>query len=683
MSFHIVNEKRKNGYAVVVRSTIRNEKGKSTSVNCGILGSLDDLKKEFGDEYEIKIKERANEIYTQWFRNNSEKFVTTIYADEDETEDNVFYSSQLYLRKIWNDLGLSRFLDGIKADSKGKWHYDFNEVVFFLTTIQLLNSSSKLSAYNNAKNYLIKPKNLTLDSLYDCLDVLADNMDIINNYTYKQVKKYLDKKATLYFYDVTTVNMSQSVDESFLVGLKKGKEGIYGPLIQIGVVCDQWGLLVGMYVFNGRSNEQDSLKEQVERIFASNECKNVVICTDAGLCSAKNKRYLEKNFKGYIITQPLSYKKVPDYIRDWAIDNAFDANNVYKNIILETAKNQPINIEKEVKEMTKNKIIELYEKLIKEDPNSDLAKDLYNQTFYKSRWVKCESKIYKDKNKKEEFKFKEIYVNKKNDKELSLKDKSEKDFDASNSKKDYIKIEYEQRLVVSFSLKYYYKQLKELDEEKEKAKNAANNNYDISSKSNKDYRRFVISHPTTQNGEVAKEIANCFDNERYEFEKSLCGLYCQATNLSDESKDIYRYSRERWQIEYAFRTAKTFEGLGTVYLQTTKHIIGHFELCFLAQEIFKALVYKIYNHLGYKDCVIGRMPDEEKSKIFTIDKIMDELVNLKTLKMVDDRQRTFFRTLTKKDEINTTLAEVFDFSLTKKGKLLTEIQDKIKEKIEL
>lgn len=681
MSFHIVNEKRKNGYAVVVRSTIRNEKGNSTSVNCGILGYLIDLQKEFGDEYETKIKERANEVYTTWFRNNSEKFVTTIFADEDETEDNVFYSAQLYLRSIWNKLDLPSFLENIKKESKGKWKYDLNEVVFYLTTVQLLNSSSKLSAYNQAKNYLIKPKNLTLDSLYDCLDVLADNMDIINSYTYKKVQKYLEKKSSLYFYDVTTVNMSQSVDESFLVGLKKGKEGIYGPVIQIGVVCDEWGLLVGMYVFNGRSNEQDSLKEQIERIFASDECKNVVICTDAGLCSAKNKRYLEKNFKGYIITQPLSYKKVPDYVRNWAIDNAFEPNNVYKRIILETANGQPIDIEKEAKEMTKNKIIELYEKLIKEDPNSELAKDLYEQTFYKSRWVKCESKIYKDINKGEEFKFKEIYVNKKDDKALSLKDKSEKDFDTSNSKKDYIKIEYEQRLVVSFSLKYYYKQLKELDDEKEKAENAVKNNYDINSKSNKDYRRFIKSHHATPNGEAANEIANSFDNDKYEFEKSLCGLYCQATNLSDESKDIYSHSRNRWQIEYSFRTAKTFEGFGTVYLQTTKHIIGHFELCFLAQEIFKTLVYKIYNHLGEKDSIIGRMKDEEKSKIFTVDKIMNELVDLKTLKMVDDRQRTFFRTLTKKDEINTVLAEIFDFSLTKKGKLLTEIQDKLHEKI--
>ena len=222
MGFHIVEEKRKTGNILIVRSSYRSDTGKSTSVNCGVLGTVEEYKVKFGEKYLEEAKNEGNEIYKNWLRKHSEKFVTTIYADEDETEDNVYYSSQLYLRSIWNQLGLPSFLSKIKEESKGKWKYDFNEVIFFLTSVQILNSSSKLSAYNNSFNYLIKPENLTIDSLYDCLDVLAKNMDYINDYTYKKVKKYLAKKSKLFFYDVTTINMSQSVKESTLIGIKKG-----------------------------------------------------------------------------------------------------------------------------------------------------------------------------------------------------------------------------------------------------------------------------------------------------------------------------------------------------------------------------------------------------------------------------------------------------------------------------
>lgn len=51
--------------------------------------------------------------------------------------------------------------------------------------------------------------------------------------------------------------------------------------------------------------------------------------------------------------------------------------------------------------------------------------------------------------------------------------------------------------------------------------------------------------------------------------------------------------------------------------------------------------------------------------------------------MVDDSKRTFLKSLSKKNIINSSLAEIFEFSLTKKGKSLTEIQEKLNEKIEL
>ena len=78
-------------------------------------------------------------------------------------------------------------------------------------------------------------------------------------------------------------------------------------------MCDEWGLLIGLLVFKGSESEQETLKEQITKLYGSTKLKDVVICTDAGLCSLKNKRFSEHTFKGYITTQSLKKNKVPNH----------------------------------------------------------------------------------------------------------------------------------------------------------------------------------------------------------------------------------------------------------------------------------------------------------------------------------------------------------------------------------
>ena len=652
--YHLVIEHTKKGDIFRVRTSFRDDNNKSTSRNCGSLGLVSDFIEKYKDNYLEEANKQGEALYEEWKKDYYGSSIISLSNSRDVEEDNIYYSAQLYLRSIWNKLHLPEFFNQLKKDMKGKWKYDLDELLFFLTSVQIINSCSKLSAFNSMNKYLIVPQKKTLDSLYDCLDAVAENVDAINNYTYKNVKKYLAKNSDLFFYDVTTVNLSQSVGENAIIGFKKGKEGIYGPVIQIGCVCDQWGLLVGLYIFKGSRNEQSSLQEQVEKNF-STKFKSVVICTDAGLCSAKNKRYLEQKFKGYIMTQPLSVKKVNKTIRDWAIDTPFD--NVNK---------------------TKDQIIAEYEELIKEEKDQE-AKALYNKTFYKSRWAICEAKIYQDDNKKEENSILSVSESKGNT--PSLKDIDSTSFEVPKSK-NYKKVEYSQRLVVSFSLKYYYSQHNELMKDKEKALDAINNKSDIYSKSSKDYRRFVDTKKITSDGEVAEEIASSFLQDKFDLEEKLCGLYCQATNLEDASSDIYRYSRNRWQIEYAFRTAKTFQGFGNVYLHTINHIIGHFEICFLAQQILKVLTYKIYKEVGYEKCELGKREKINDTLIdegdFTMDKIIEELSSLKVCKLKDIDGREVLTSVRGKNEINIVMASAFGFSLTKESMHLPELLKKVK-----
>ena len=629
-----VNTKR-DGSKYVVHTSFR-KNGKVSSASCGEIKGIDSLRAERGDGFDAYIRSEGDRIYKEWLESGYVSHAFTLSETKEREGYREVRSGQIYLRRIWQDLGIGRMLGQIKADGRRKYRFDLGEVAFHLASKQLLDSSSKLRAYNDRDEYPFSPEGLTLDSLYDSLDVLADNADGINLQTYKRAKKYLGKDSTLYFYDVTSVNMSKTVGEGPLVGMKKGKEGIFGPIVQIGYLVDEWGLLVGLLVFKGSSSEQPSLREQIARIFGPSKLKDTVICTDAGLCSIRNKRYCEVNFKGYITTQPLSRKKVPDFIREWAVDEPFEDGG---------------------KAVTRKEIIERYGEALKTDPEA--AKAMLGKTYFKSRWYMTTTSVdYLGRETLDGLK--EIDEGDTGKTTLSRADINSLDKARKGKPR---KVTFEQRLVVSFNLKYYLSQLADLEAERAKAEAAIASKTDVSGAPRRDFKRFLDVRKVTEKGEIVEELGVSFLQDEYDYELSLCGVYCQATNLSDGAREIYGSARNRWIVEYAFRTAKTSLGMGTVYLQTAKHIIGHFELCFLAQMMLRVLTYKLYGKIGHGSDKLGKIDPDDESRI-TQDAVLDELAGMRSSVEKDDKGELCLVARCNKNDMNKLFAETFRMSLT-------------------
>lgn len=652
MSWTWLIKKNKKGEKYYVHTSFR--KGNSvSSTNCGFIDDIERLKKEKGNEFDSYIQSEGERIYQEWKDKEKPRHQFTFKENAEQENYREIYTSQIYLRKIWNDIGLTETLNSIKKTNKLKYQYDLNELAFFLVTNQLISASSKLKAYQERSSYFFSPENMTIDSVYDCLDVLAKNCDLINLKTYKKAKKYLKKDSALYFYDVTSVNMSKTVECNDLIGLKKGKEGIFGPIIQIGYLCDEWGLIIGMHVFKGSANEQGSLKEQMTRLYGVTKLKNIVICTDAGLCSIKNKRYSSQNFKGYITTQPLTKKKISDEIRKWAVECPFKVDG---------------------EKLSKQQIIERYEALVEEGKLNE-ADTLAQRTFYKSDWYLTTIKI----NSKGEEKLDGIKAKNKQEGE-SIDDIRKMEIELPK-KGQNIEVTFEQRLVVSFSLKYYFAQKKKLEEEKEKAIKAIEKKQDLNDVGKKDFKRFVKCDKVTKNGEVAEENANTFLQDEYDYEESLCGLYCQATNLADNETVIYQSSRGRWIIEYLFRTCKSYLNMGTVYLHLEDHIIGHFEIVLLAINLLMILAYKVYAHLGNSKNKMGKGSSLDKEENFdvTLIKIIEKLCSMKSGLIKDDNGIPCLISHRNKNDINKIFSEIFRFSLTTQVRPVDQIKKLIRE----
>ena len=643
-SFTEIKSKKTGLTNYVVHTSFRRE-NKVTSANCGAIKDIESSRKNFKTEQEFEeyIKAEGAKIYQK--RKDDQKINHSFVLNESDENTDAYLvnTSQIYFRKIWDSLGLTKEFNEIrKIDSKARFQNDLNEIIFYLVASQIMESVSKSKAYDNIENYLIHPKNIAKDAFYDALDYLAKYADVINNKTYKAATKYIERSSNLYFYDVTTVNLSKYVKESDLVGMKKGREGIYGPIIQIGFLCDSNGLLIGLIVFKGNANEQPPLKELLTQNFGSSKLTNIVICTDAGLCSIKNKRLAERQFKGYIVTQSLKQKKISDAARDWALTEPF----FYKKDTF----------------LTKEQIIQKYT----ESKDNDEKKDLYNRTFYKSRWFKTKIKINHEGTEKVDSMKK---IDKPSDESLS---NISADKLALPQKGKTISVEFEQRLVVSFSLKYYFAQLKSLNEDKAKAETAIQNGKSIESKSNYDYRRFVQSRSIDDNGEI-KQVATKFLDDKFEEERNMCGIYCQATNLDNDEHTIYKSSRDRWISEYIFRTEKSNLGFGAVYLRKKEHVIAHFEICLLAKQLLTVFIYKLYNQLNLKNDKIG------KSEVaFTEEDVLEEIAQLKSLVKKDSKGETCLIACRKKNDLNKLMADTFRISLTTQVKTLDSVQKYLK-----
>lgn len=155
----------------------------------------------------------------------------------------------------------------------------------------------------------------------------------------------------------------------------------------------------------------------------------------------------------------------------------------------------------------------------------------------------------------------------------------------------------EQKLVVTFSLKYKYYQQGIRERQLKRAEKMLNGSLSSLKKHNQnDCKRFIKKTSVTSDGEIA-------DKEIYELDQSIIqeeakydGFYAVCTNLEDEPPKIARINHSRWEIEECFRIMKTDFKSRPAYVRTDNRIQAHFMTCFLSLILFryleKALAYK-------------------------------------------------------------------------------------------
>lgn len=176
--------------------------------------------------------------------------------------------------------------------------------------------------------------------------------------------------------------------------------------------------------------------------------------------------------------------------------------------------------------------------------NAELSEKLKNATFYKERWIKEDG--------------------------------------------------LEQKLIVTFSIKYKIYQQNIRQRQVERATKMLDGNLSSFKKHNQnDCRRFIKKTGVTTDGEVADKEIYELDYRVMEEEAKYDGFYAVCTNLEDNPPVIAKINHNRWEIEECFRIMKTDFKSRPAYVRTESRIKAHFMTCFLSLVLFRYLEKKL------------------------------------------------------------------------------------------
>ena len=597
------------------KKRVINKKGKSVPKSFIVkkLGFKEDLLKSYpGDELDkylkdqVKLAEIEEDVSLSYIKINDS-------LDLNLDEQTCFNFGYIYPQILLNNLKLKEFLDTIAAQTKIT--YDFSSIVIDLIISQIIDPRSKRGFYNSPKLYG-KEKDYDLQHVYRSLDILAANTDIINAYTYKELKKYKNLNSKIYYYDCTNFYFDTDNCDDFR-RMSKSKEGIYAPLVQLGALIDDKGFLVGMLVFNGSKNEQDTLKTVEQKLQKQFSIKNIIICTDAGLNSADNRYFNSQENRKFICTQPLS--KLRQHIKNrvksnsnWKLLNGNDTN------------------------LTPEKLCDLYKKAQGKDVETYL-----NTVIYKVVKIK---------------------------ENIEIKD------ELDSNKKKKVK-DFEQTLIVSFSLKYMLMQNYYFTKDLNKAKECIEHPSEFNKNTSHCFKRLVKNIRYNNETGVITSQKLSLNEDKIEKETEFFGYYCVATNLDETPNKVVSLNKYRWNIEYMFRTMKTNLNAHPLFVNTEEHIKGHLEIVCLAINVLRLLHLDMYKAMG-KTEDIGKLDDEDPDyEWLTLNTILDTLRGMNLTKL-NVEEEIFVPSFTR-TKLTDALGKTYGITLSKsliRGKILKKFK---------
>lgn len=163
----------------------------------------------------------------------------------------------------------------------------------------------------------------------------------------------------------------------------------------------------------------------------------------------------------------------------------------------------------------------------------------------------------------------------------------------------------EQRLIVTYSLKYRNYQRSIRNAQVLRAQQTLTQPAKLVRTHPHDYKRFIQTQATTPQGEVAEQKYHSLNQSQIFKEEMYDGFYAVCTNLEDAISEIIQVNQRRWEIEECFRIMKSEFKARPVYLSKDDRIEAHFITCFIALMVYRMLEKRLKDQYTCHEIIHG------------------------------------------------------------------------------
>ena len=228
-------------------------------------------------------------------------------------EQRSFLAGYLFLQDLYYDLKMKNVFRNIK--NRHQYQYDLDAIFSDLVYARVLEPGSKCSSYDTAGKFL-EPPSYERHDVYRALSVLAEESDYIQSEVYKNSNFVTLRNNRVLYYDCTNYYFEIEQEDDFRrYGVSK--EHRPNPIVQMGLFMDADGIPLSFSLFSGNENEQPSMTPLEKKVISDFGLDRFVVCTDAGLSSAANRRFNNTTGRKFVTAQ--SIKKLKGFLQDFCL----------------------------------------------------------------------------------------------------------------------------------------------------------------------------------------------------------------------------------------------------------------------------------------------------------------------------------------------------------------------------
>ena len=349
---------RGNKYVRVVHSYRDSETNKPKMKVIKNYGNLEKLLKQdknFLKKLEKEIKEK-NERLKESALDKIKKIEADNFEKEGLVRKNYGY---LVYEKIWQELGISRWIKDIKTRSK----IEIEEILKQLVFQRLLTPSSKKSAYDHRENYVDFRNDLILEDYYRVLDIIYDEKEKLEKHLNNTLKKKFNRELNVVLYDVTTYYF-ESVKKDEIKGFGFSKDNKVNQVqVVMGLLIDNNGIPVSYELYPGNTSEFSTLYLVIKDLKEKYKLKKVIVAADRGLNSGKNLFLLKELGLDYVMAYKL--KGAKKEIKEKLFEDGYIVEKEFKYKLIEHVKE--IRIDGKTEKIQDNLLLGYSEKRAKKD----------------------------------------------------------------------------------------------------------------------------------------------------------------------------------------------------------------------------------------------------------------------------------------------------------------------------